>query len=143
MTQTDQLVHNIELPESIIGLRRDGIVHVYFKPFMEISIEYQSRQLKALIEITGGIKHPIIYEAGENVTVGSDARTNGKKLESISPTLCKVVFVKTLAHKLISEFYYKFNKPEQPYKVFSDFDEGIKWLHETKKEIEERAHAKP
>jgi hypothetical protein len=138
MTQADQLVHSIELPESIIGLRKDGIVHVFIKPFMEITTEYQERQLAVLNEITGNKKHPTIYEAGENVTVGTETRTNAKILEAITPTLCKVVFVRTLAHKLISEFYYKFNKPEQPYKVFTDFEAGIKWLLETKKQLESK-----
>jgi hypothetical protein len=136
MTQSEQLSHSIELPESIIGLRKDGIVHVYIKPHIEITSEYQLRQLTVMNEITEGKKHPTIYEAGENVTVGNDARINARNLEEISPTLCKVVYVRTLAHKLISEFYYKFNKPEQPYKVFTDFDEGIKWLLETKKQME-------
>lgn len=143
MTQADQLIQKIELPESIIGLRKDGILHMYYKPHMEITPEYQLRQLAVMLEITKGKKHPAIYEAGEYVTVGSEAREHAIKIESETPTLCKVVFVKTLAHKIIAEFYYKFNKPKQPYKVFSDFNEGIKWLHETKKEIEESAHTKP
>jgi len=136
MTQADQLVHKIELPESIIGLRKDGIIHVYIKPYVEITSEYQARQLKALNEITGGTKHPVIYEAGENVTVGNDARMNARRLEELTPTSCKVVYVSTLAHKLIAEFYYRFNKPEQPYKVFTDFEEGIKWLLETNARLE-------
>lgn len=136
MTQPEQLVHRIELPESIIGLRKDGVLHIYFKPFIEITCEYQERQLKVLNEITGGKKYPAIYEAGENVTAGSEARENGIRLESITPTSCKVVYAKTLAHKLIAEFYYKFNKPKQPYRVFSDFEEGIAWLLETKRELD-------
>ncbi len=136
MTQSEQLVHTIELPESIIGLRKDGIVHVYYKPLTEISLEYQDRQLAAFNEISKGKKFAVIFEAGENVTIGSDARAYAASLESVSPTLCKVVFVKTLAHRLMAEFYYKFNKPKRPYKVFKDFEEGIKWLLETKRLLE-------
>lgn len=136
MTQSDQVVHSIELPESIIGLRRDGIVHVYYKPHTEISSEYQGRQLAAFNETGKGKKFAVIYEAGENVTAGTEVRANGARLEGVMPTLCKVVYVQTLAHQLIAEFYYKFNKPKQPYKVFKDFDEGIQWLLETKKQLD-------
>ena len=137
MTQSEELVQKTELPESIIGLRKDGVVHVYIKPHTEITAEYQERQLEVLKKITGGRKHPAIYEAGEDVTVGSEARDNAKRLEEQTPTLCKVVYVRTLAHRLIAEFYYKFNKPEQPYKVFSDFNEGIRWLIKSSKELQD------
>lgn len=135
MKQTDQLVHTIELPESIIGLRKDGIMHLYYKPHTEITMDYQDRQLKVMMEISGGIKRPAIYEAGEYVTVGREAREHAIELEKITPTLCKVVYVETLAHKIISEFYYKFNKPKQPYRVFTDFDAGIEWLLKKAKEL--------
>lgn len=138
MKQPEQIIHKIELPESVIGLRKDGIVHVYIKPHTEITSEYQGRQLKVLQEITNGKPFPAIYEAGEYVTVGKDARDNAIRLESLTPTICKVVYVTNLAHKMISEFYYKFNKPVQPYRVFSDFDEGIAWLKKTRAEIESR-----
>jgi hypothetical protein len=135
MTRADQLIQKIELPESIIGLRKDGILHFYYKPHTEITTEYQLRQLEIMNKITGGRKHPAIYEAAEYVTVGSEAREHAVKLEARSPTSCKVVIARSLAHKIIAEFYYKFNKPKQPYKVFSDFEEGIKWLLKTHREL--------
>ena len=135
MKQTDQLVHTIELAESIIGLRKDGIIHFYYKPHTEITMAYQDRQLEAILEIAGGKKRPAIYEAAEYVTVGREAREHAIELEKITPTLCIVVYVESLAHKIIAEFYYKFNKPKQPYRVFSDFDAGIEWLLQKAKEL--------
>jgi hypothetical protein len=136
MTQPDQLIQKIELPESIIGLRKDGILHFYYKPHTEITIEYQLRQLEVMMQITGGKKHPAIYEAGDYVTVGSEARAHAIELEERTPTLCKVVYVRNLAHKIIAEFFYKFNKPKQPYKVFTDFQEGINWLLKKRDELQ-------
>ncbi|HTF02954.1 MAG TPA: hypothetical protein VK826_02980 [Bacteroidia bacterium] len=135
MTQAEQLVRKIEFAESIVGIRKDGILHVYIKPHVEITPEYQDKQLLALIDLSGGTKHPAIYEAAEYVTVGSDARNHAAALEEKTPTLCKVVFVTNLAHKIIAEFYFKFNKPKQPYKVFSNFQEGIDWLIKTRDEL--------
>jgi hypothetical protein len=131
MQQPEQIIHKVELPESIIGLRKDGIVHIYFKAHTEITMDYQERQLKVLQEITNGKPFPAIYEADEYVTVGKDARDHAITLEPQTPTLCKVVYVTNLAHKIISEFYFRFNKPSQPFRVFSDFEEGIQWLRKT------------
>lgn len=138
MKQTDHLVQQIELPESIIGLRKDGIIHIYYRPHTEITCEYQLRQLEILRGFAGDQKRPVIYEAGENVTVGKEAREHAAELEKITPTLCKVVYVETLAHRLIGEFYYKFNKPEQPYKVFSNFQDGIEWLLKTAEQLQSK-----
>lgn len=131
MQQPEQIIHKVELPESVIGLRKDGIVHIFFRAHSEITPEYQDRQLKIFQEITNGKPFPAIYEADEYVTVGKDAREHAIRLEPLTPTLCKVVYVTNLAHKIISEFYFKFNKPSQPYRVFSDFEEGIAWLKKT------------
>lgn len=135
MKQADQLIRKTELAESIIGLRKDGILHLYYKPHTEITVDYQLRQLDVLMELTAGEKYPAIYEAGEYVTVGSAARQHAAEIEHKTPTLCKVVYVNTLAHKIIAEFYSRFNKPKQPYRVFSDFDDGIRWLLKTRDEL--------
>lgn len=128
MHQKELLEKVIEIDEAIIGLRKDGIGHVYFKPGMELTIAIQYKLLDCYNEITGGIKTPFIFEAGEYVNVTSEARDNATHLEAIAPLSATVVVVNNLAYKLIADFYYKFNRPKQPYKVVSSFNDGIAWL---------------
>lgn len=139
MKHEEKLVRRIEINEAIVGLREDGIVHVYYRPHTEINIDLQEKLLDVLQDITGGVKTAIIYQAGEYCTVTKDARENAIAIEHLSPTRASVVYVKNLAQRMIAEFYYKFNKPKQPYKVVSDFDEGIKWLLEVERETAERS----
>lgn len=139
MKQEEKLVHRIEIDEAIVGLRADGIIHVYYKPHTEINIPLQEKMLNILDEITNGVKTSVIYQAGEYCTVTKEAREYAIAIEHLSPTRASVVYVKNLAQRMIAEFYYKFNKPKQPYKVVSDFDEGIKWLLGVEKEIEDRS----
>lgn len=84
--------------------------------------------LDVYIELCGNKFHPFIFEADEYVTVTKEARDNALSLEEKSPVGLSAVIVKSLAHKLIADFYMKFNKPRRPYKVFKDFNEGINWL---------------
>lgn len=142
MKQTDQLIRTIEMEESIIGLRKDGIMHLHYKPYAEITVEQQGRQLMAMKELCGGKKRPMIYQAAEYVTVGREARENAIAREEETPILCNVVYVQSLAHKMIADFYYRFNKPRQPYKVVSEFAEGIRWLLQISREIDEREQGK-
>lgn len=142
MKEQDQLIRKIENDFAIVGMRKDGIVHVYFKPHTELTVTVQEVLLVVYNEITGGEKHPFIFQAGEYCTISKDARENAGKIEHLSPAKASVVYVNTLAHKLIAEFYYKFNKPVQPYKVVSEFSDGIRWLIQVNREIDERNTAK-
>lgn len=136
--QKEKLVNTIETDKAIVGLREDGIYHVYYKPNTEITVELQAEMHKIFRELTGGKKGYFIFQAGEYVSVTSEARINAVKTEEDSYTCATVVYVNNLAYKLIAEFYYKFNKPKQPYKVSSDFNKGIQWLLDLRKEVEEK-----
>lgn len=142
MHQQDQIAQKFETGEAIVAKRKDGIVHVYYKPHTEITVTIQEKLHIILVEITGGEKSPVIFEAAEYCTVNKEARAHAIEMESRSPTKATVVYVTTLAHRIIAEFYYKFNKPLQPYKVVSNFQEGIDWLHKVGKEMAETQHAR-
>ena len=128
MQQEDQIIRTIEMEEAFVGLRKDGIVHVYYKRGTVITVDVQNRIYQIFHEITGGRKTPFIFEAAEYCTVTKEARDNAIATEDITPTGATVVFVHNLAYRMVAEFYYKFNKPKQPYKVSTDFQEGIDWL---------------
>lgn len=134
MQQNTEFIRTIDLEEAIIGMRKDRIVHVYFKPHTEISVELQGKLLRAYNEITGTKKHFFIFEGGEFCTVTNEARENAIRMEEVAPVLASVVVVKNVAQKLIADFYQKVNKPKQPYRVVWQFEKGIKWLKELKKE---------
>lgn len=134
MQQEDQIIKKIEIEEAVVGLRKDGIVHVYYKRGTVITVDVQLRMHKVFNEITGGVKSPFIYEADEYCSVTKEARDNAIATEGLTPTSSTVVCVSSLAYRLVAEFYYKFNKPKQPYKVSSDFSEGIEWLLSLKSE---------
>ena len=137
MKQTDRIVRLIETDHAKVGMRDDGIVHVYYKAKTEINIELQAKMLEVFNEITGKQQHPFIFEAGEAVTVTKEARDNAITMELQTPVCCTVVSVTNLAHRIIAEFYYKFNKPIQPYKVTTNFEDGIQWLLDVKKEMDQ------
>lgn len=141
MTQADQLVRKFDFTDGIVGMRRDGIVHVYFKPGTRITVALQERMLIIYYEVAGGVKCPFIFEAAEYCSITKEAKVNALRIEAEAPCKVSAVYVSNFAYRLIAEFYYKFNKPKQPYKVVSDFDEGIRWLLKTNEEITDRETA--
>lgn len=133
MNQEHRLIRKIITDDIIIGKRDDGIIHVYYKEHTELDVKLQLETLGYYIEMCGDKPHPFIFEADEYVTITKEARDNALSLEEQSPLAMSAIIVKNLAHKLIADFYLKFNKPRRPYKVFKDFQEGINWLKEQNK----------
>jgi hypothetical protein len=128
MQEKELLVKVVEMEEAIVGIRKDGLGHVYLKSGTELDVDLQVRLYANYLKLTGGRKYNFIFEAGEYVTITSEARQNAKHLEAASPVGAIAAVVNNLAYRLIADFYYKFNKPQKPYKVVRNFQEGIRWL---------------
>lgn len=122
------IINTIEIPEVIVRMRQDGIVHVTFRKGAVLDLGLQAKLLHINIQITGGKKSYIIYDAEENVTITKEARDNATKIEHLAPIKGSAVVADNLAYRLIANFYLKFNKPKTPYKVFETYEKGIAWL---------------
>jgi len=129
MLSSDPLIiKHIDDPDFTVTLRSDGIIYVFFKDGMEITVPVQDRLLVAYHEVTAGILHPFIFETGVDTSINKEARDNAVLMEDRSPVGRSAVVANNTAHLLIANFYLKFNKPKNPYKVFKSRDEAIKWL---------------
>lgn len=128
MNQKERIIKKHETNDYIIGLRDDGIVHVLYKDGSELDVKMQLEMLEVYKQVCHNKLTPFIFEAEEYVTITKEARDNATSLEDESPLSMSAIIVKNLAHKLIADFYLKFNKPKRPYKVFKNFQEGIDWL---------------
>ncbi len=128
MTESVEIVKEIDTPKIYLALRKDGIGYVYFKDHTELNIELQMELLKWYDELNDKNLLPFIIEAGEGVSITKEARDNAILIEDISAIKASAVVVNNLAYKMIANFYLNFNKPKRPYKVFSKREEAIAWL---------------
>lgn len=135
MLQQERIIKKVETAQYIIGVRDDGIIHVFYKEHTELDVKLQLEMLDVYIELCENKPYPFIFEAEEYITVTKEARDNALSLEDKSPLAVSAILVKNLAHKLIADFYLKFNKPRRPYKVFKNFEEGVDWLLKTFKDV--------
>ncbi len=135
MLQQERIIKKVETAQYIIGVRDDGIIHVFYKEHAELDVKLQLEMLDVYIELCENKPYPFIFEAEEYITVTKEARDNALSLEDKSPLAVSAILVKNLAHKLIADFYLKFNKPRRPFKVFKSFEEGIDWLLKTFKDV--------
>lgn len=129
MHQAEKVIRKIEKFNMIVAMRNDGLVHVFYLPNTEITVDLQNEMYKMYEEITEGKKAKFIFEGGEFVSITKEARENAILMEDSTPTLSSAIVVQNLGQKIIADFYYMVNKPKQPYKVFWSFEKAIEWLH--------------
>lgn len=129
MKQPERIINQVEDPEFIVGYRDDGLLHVYYKSRTVIDVDMQNRIRQAAFTLSGDVKLPCLFEAGEYVTLTNEARANAITNEENFPASASAVLVQNLAYRMIADFYYKINKPRQPFKVFGNIDDAVKWLY--------------
>lgn len=122
------VVRSIRLEEALIELIDDDYVQVMFFDNIVLDLDLQLRLLESYIAICEGKKYPFLFAAMENVTITKEARDNAIKLEDKAPATKTAVIANSLPYRMIANFYLKFNKPKNPFKVFSNKEDAIKWL---------------
>ncbi|MFN5417817.1 MAG: hypothetical protein ACK5B9_12235 [Flavobacteriia bacterium] len=128
MHQKDELETVIETDKFIVGKRKDGIIHVFYKQNSVIDIPFQEELIKAHQEITKNTKSNFIFEADKGVKMTRAARNNATKIQEEACIGDSVLFVQNRFYQLIGEFFSKVNKPKGNYRFMTNFQEGIDWL---------------
>ncbi|MBC7863472.1 MAG: hypothetical protein IAF38_10885 [Bacteroidia bacterium] len=105
-----------------------GIILVHFKSKSVITVEEQAVNFAAHLKFSGGKAHCILYTADEFVNFTPEARQRSKELEPEINFLAAAGLTKNLAYKIVADFYVRFNKPQKPFKNFSDEKKALEWL---------------
>lgn len=125
------VIKKTETDAAQISVCSDGIIRVMIKKNTEVNAERFKTLFEVYNELVQGQKHPFIYYAEDSTsTVSEEGRAFAKKEEYSFPKVCNAVVVTRLAHKLLANFYFKFNKPNYPFKVFDKMDDAEQWCLE-------------
>ena len=113
---------------SRVTKRKDGIVEV----LLGDDVCYEICDLKEINKASGELcsykKHPFLFLAGQFTSISNEARTWGATEEATQLSKAEAYVLKSLAQKIIANFYLSFNKPPVPTKFFSSKMEAEKWL---------------
>jgi hypothetical protein len=128
MTNRDQLIKVSENEIAIIGIRKDGIVHIFYKDNAIIDKAGVNSML-ALYEsfLPKGV-HPFIIESGEYVLFEEEGSKYTMEIEEQVPSVKKALVVTNAGYQLVANYYIARNKPTIDYGVFKTFDEALAWL---------------
>jgi len=117
-------VHLYLIEEGFTLLTSKNNVSIELEDAIEIdNISYDLVEGKHFVTLADfrNIRSTINHEAREHFA------TN-KKITDIRKG--QAIVVNSLHTKLLANFYMKFHKPENPVKIFSDYDKAEKWIRE-------------
>lgn len=123
-----EIVKNITLVFAEIELLENGIIRVTM--FDKTSIgEVESRDINnAIGELSEGKPARIMMVPQPNTVFDHGAREFSASDEGLQYTIGDALVVNSLAHKILANFYLKFNKPRKPSKAFDHEEHAITWL---------------
>ena len=93
----------------------------------EFSVEDLKKLVGAQKEL-GSEKLPVLVLCAEHATTNSDLLSYISKNENNPYSKADAFVIRSMAQKILANFYIKINKPERPTKFFNDKNEAINWL---------------
>lgn len=119
-----------ELKDVFIAKLNDhGIVEIEFdQNNTEITLDHVKQLRMFLFEFGNGAKLPVYFKAADFLGITPEARKYSATEESGKYTLANAVIVKSLASRILFNFYLNINKPIVPTKGFVTKKEAFDWL---------------
>ena len=129
------VIKKVETSATEISICSDGVIRIMYKKNKEIDPSVLKDLIENYNKLVEGKKYPCMHYTEDNsVTFSNDVRDYFKQNERSFPKICDAFIVKSLAQKLLANFYLKFNKPVHPSKVFNSVYEAKTWcLQQTHK----------
>lgn len=109
-------------------LYSNGIFHYKLHPNTSIVIDDVDEILKFVEELGEERKYLNLYEFTENADVDVEVRNWAADSGGNKQTIADAIVIKSLAHKILGNFYLNFHKPVKPTRLFMKKEEAIKWL---------------
>jgi hypothetical protein len=136
------VIKKSETDAAEISICDDGIIRVMFKKNMEVGPPEFKELFEKYNALVEGKGYPYIYSVEDSsVTITNEGRTYSKEKEFSFPKVCNAYVVTSLAHKLLANFYLKFNKPFYPSKVFTTMEDAEIWSLQQLKDSDKKHYS--
>ncbi|MBI3520805.1 MAG: hypothetical protein HY062_15820 [Bacteroidetes bacterium] len=114
-----------------ISMCSDGIIRVLFKKRKELDPDALKVLFEKFREMVDGVAYPFIYYVEDgSVVFTTEGNMYSKQNQHVFPKICNAFIVKSLAQRLIANFYLKINKPVNPSKLFNTHEDAEAWCFE-------------
>lgn len=111
-----------------VELRTDGIVHVKISSTEEIDLPAAKKIIAAIGGKCRDSKRPLLLSSKNFAAPTPEARAYMAMAESNPFSSASAYIARSLAEKLITNAYIRFNKPARPTRMFTSETKALEWL---------------
>jgi hypothetical protein len=112
-----------------VTLIEKKIIHIDIFPDVDLDVMEIDLLHQSVLQLSNNEKYAAIATSGFGSTISPAAREYSANHHSIKNyRIALAIIVDNLAHRLVGNFFIKFNKPKSPAKLFTSKDEAIEWL---------------
>jgi hypothetical protein len=111
-----------------LKLRSDGILHSHTSSNLDFNVNSLKKFNVVMGEMLNHKKAPLLITLDEFAIPPLETRVFWAKKESCPFASADAYVATNFGHKLIGNFYLKFNKPGRPTKIFTTKEEAVFWL---------------
>ncbi len=125
-----QIAESVDLPFASYILLADNIVWVRYKTYdKEIGLEEAIQSTDAVSRLTRDLPVSIIIDVrGCYINFSNEAREYfARDANYTEKRKSQALVIDGLAHKLVANFYMRFNRPTCPVAVFENPQEALEW----------------
>lgn len=109
-------------------LRPDGIVEIRIDDNHVCTVAEAKILTRQLRKFGKGHPVPLLRIAGEHSQIEDGVREFAASAESQETILADAIVVRSLAQRILGNFYLKANKPVRPTQLFNSIEEAEEWL---------------
>ena len=122
------VIKEIVVEQGKIALRADGIIEIHSTDHFEYDVKHVLENYDYIKKLKTTEKALILNVVGYNATMTKEVREYVAKGYHQSFIKAEAFVIKSLAHKLLANFYLKINKPIVPTGFFNSKVDAEKWL---------------
>ena len=105
-----------------------GIIRLQLNDHADVEVHDIDEIYRANQKLSEGSKYYLLVIVGKYSRVSPEARELAANNELSKNRISLAFVTDSLAHKLVVNFFIKFNRPNTPTKLFTDEREAISWL---------------
>lgn len=109
---------------------RDGLFFLTYKG--KITLEVAKNVVNKRLEFTNGKPYPMLVQGIKVAAMEKEARDFFSTPKGIEGVKAGAIYVDSVFHSFLGNFFLKVSKPNIPAKIFNNKDKAIKWLEQYK-----------
>jgi len=113
----------------------DGIFYVIHTEGVVITKEIAVSQVNERLRISNGVIYPMYIDARGIKYATKDAREYTKGADGIKYINAGGFLINNAVLEILTNYYFKFNRPKIPVKLFTDQAKALQWLQQFKNPI--------